>query len=153
MVYGFGNPGGGKVNLKPAEIPETASVALEYGENYLATFTIGYKAMRYHTHNDQIAQYHGSKARMDVGREAYSIWPEQPTVQMKPETSRDEPGAFNAATRAHIRNFLDCIGTRQEPNAPVEAGLSTAVALTMMLESLRRGRRVRWNGGTRNIEW
>jgi predicted dehydrogenase len=35
---------GGKPNLPGAEVPETASVAIEYPENYLATFTIGYKA-------------------------------------------------------------------------------------------------------------
>lgn len=143
---------GGQVNLKPAEIPETASINLEYAENYFATFTIGYKAMRYHTHNDQLAQYHGSKARMDVAREGYSIWPEQPTLTMKPEVVRDEPGAFNAATRQHIRNFLECIKTRQEPNAPVEPGFGTAVALSMALESLRHGRRVRWNAATRKME-
>jgi predicted dehydrogenase len=143
---------GGQVNLQPAEIPETASISLEYSDNYLATFTIGYKAMRYHTHNDQLAQYHGSKARMDVGREAYSIWPEQLSITMKPEVFRDEPGAFNAATRQHIRNFLECIRTRQEPNAPVEPGFHTAVALSMTLESLRNGRRVRWNAASKRME-
>lgn len=143
---------GGQVNLKPAEIPETASVALEYGENFLATFTIGYKAMKYHTHNDQLAQYHGSKARLDVGRESYTLWPEQPAMVMKPETGKDEPRAFDAGTRAHIRNFLECIRTRQEPNAPVEEGFKTALALCMTLESLRKGRRVRWNAAARRTE-
>jgi predicted dehydrogenase len=143
---------GGQVNLKPAEIPETASMNLEYSDNYFATFTLGYKAMRYHTHNDQLAQYHGSKARMDVGREAYSVWPEQLSITMKPDVFRDEPGAFNSATRQHIRNFLECIRTRQEPNAPVEPGFHTAVALSMALESLRKGRRVRWNAAAKRME-
>lgn len=143
---------GGEVNLKPAEIPETASVILEYPENFLATFTIGYKAMRYHTHNDQLAQYHGSKARLDVGRESYTLWPEQRTLVMKPETGKDEPRAFDAATRAHIRNFLECIRSRNQPNAPVEEGLKTAVALCMTLESLQKGRRVRWNAAGRRTE-
>jgi predicted dehydrogenase len=143
---------GGQVNLKPAEIPETASVALEYAENFLATFTIGYKAMRYHNHNDQLAQYHGSKARLDVGRESYTLWPEQQSLVMKPADSKDEPKAFDAATRAHIRNFLECIRTRNEPNAPVEEGFKTALALCMTLESLRKGRRVRWNAAARRTE-
>jgi predicted dehydrogenase len=143
---------GGQVNLKPAEIPETASVALEYAENFLATFTIGYKAMKYHTHNDQLAQYHGSKARLDVGRESYTLWPEQATLVMKPDLAKDEPRAFDAGTRAHIRNFLECIRSRQEPNAPVEEGFKTALALCMTLESLRKGRRVKWNAAARRME-
>jgi predicted dehydrogenase len=143
---------GGDVNLKPAEITETASTALEYGENFLATFTIGYKAMRYHTHNDQLAQYHGSKARLDVGRESYSLWPEQPTLTMKPDVTKAEPKSFDAATRQHIRNFLECVKTRSEPNAPVEAGLQTAIALCMTVDSLRAKRRVRWNASARKIE-
>jgi hypothetical protein len=89
---------------------------------------------------------------MDVGREAYSIWPEQLTIAMKPEVSRDEPGAFDAATRQHIRNFLECIRTRQEPNAPVEPAFHTAVSLCMALESLRTGRRVRWNASAKRME-
>jgi predicted dehydrogenase len=143
---------GGRVNLPPAEIPETASVALEYSENFLATFTIGYKAMRYHTHNDQLAQYHGSKARLDVGRESFALWPEQPVIAMKAEVTKAEPKAFDAATRAHIRNFLECVRSRREPNAPVEEGFKTALALCLTLESLRKGRRVRWNAAARRTE-
>ncbi|MDZ4800828.1 MAG: Gfo/Idh/MocA family oxidoreductase [Bryobacteraceae bacterium] len=144
---------GGQVNLKPAEIPETASINLEYSQvNLFATFTLGYKAMRYHTHNDQMAQYHGSKARLDVGRESYTLWPEQgAALQLRPDVTRDEPGAFNRATREHIRNFLDCIRSRKDPNAPVEEGMKTAVALVMTLESLRSGRRVKWDAANRRI--
>ncbi len=143
---------GGKVNVAGAEVPETASASLEYAENYLSTFTIGYKAMKYHTHNDQLLQLHGSKARLDVPREGYTLWPEQRTLKMNPESTRDEPGSFEAATRAHIRNFLECVQTRNEPNAPVEEGLKTAIALGMTVKSLRSGRRVRWNPSTRSIE-
>ena len=142
----------GRVNVNGAEVPETASASLEYAENYLATFTIGYKAMRYHTHNDQLMQFHGTKARLDVPREGYTLWPEQRTLQMKPEVVRDEPGSFVAATRAHIRNFLECIRTRNEPNAPVEGGLKTVIALGMTMAALRSARRVRWNASKRSVE-
>jgi predicted dehydrogenase len=142
----------GRVNVKAAEVPETASAGLEYAEDYLATFTIGYKAMRYHTHNDQLTQFHGTKARLDVPREGYTLWPEQRTLQMKAEVVRDEPGSFVAATRAHIRNFLECIRTRDEPNAPVEGGLKTVIALGMTMAALRSARRTRWNASTRTVE-
>src|ERR1700694_6029858 len=53
---------GGRVNLLGAEVPETATIAIEYPENYLATFTLGYQAMSYNQFNDQIKQFQGTKA-------------------------------------------------------------------------------------------
>jgi hypothetical protein len=61
-------------------------------------------------------------------------------------------GSFVQATRDHIRNFLECVKSRKEPNAPVEAGLSTAVVLAMMLQSIRTGRRLTWNAAARRVE-
>jgi predicted dehydrogenase len=136
---------GGRVNLQGAEVPETASISLEYRENYLAVFTLGYKAMQYAMHNDQLMQFHGSRARLDVGRENYAVFPENQALVMKPESSEDLPGSFARTTRDHIRNFLECIQTRRDPNAPIEGGLATAVALCMTVEALRKGRRIRWN--------
>ncbi len=143
---------GGRVNIRGAEVPETASLAIEYPENYLATFTIGYKAMRYNMFNDQLVQFHGSKARLDLGRERYAVYPESDAIEMKPAVDVREPGTFGPATRSHIRNFLECIGTRQEPNAPVEAGNATNIVLCMAMQSLRTGRRLRWDGKSRRVE-
>ncbi len=143
---------GGKVNLPGAEIPETASIIMEYPENYMATFTLGYKAMRYHTSQDQLKQFHGSKARLDVGREGYRIWAETPGPVLTPERENMQVGSFVPATRDHIRNFLECIKSRKEPNAPVEAGFDTAIVLCMTLDSLRNGRRMRWNAVTKKAE-
>jgi len=144
---------GGKPNLPGAEVPETASVAIEYPENYLATFTIGYKAMRYNQFNDQLKQFHGNKARFDVGREWYALYPEQPAaLEMRASVEKKKPGSFNSAAPSHIRNFLECIRSRKEPNAPVEAGQAANIALCMTMDSLRQGRRLRWNPQTRQVE-
>ncbi|MEO5951532.1 MAG: Gfo/Idh/MocA family oxidoreductase, partial [Chloroflexia bacterium] len=140
---------GGQLNLKGAEIPDTATVVLEFAENYLANFTLGYKAMRYHPSQDQLEQFHGNKARLDVNRDAWWLYPETTGPDLKPSRQHIETGNFARATRDHIRNFLDCIRTRRQPNAPVENGLATAIALVMTMESLRSGRRVRFDEKTR----
>jgi predicted dehydrogenase len=142
---------GGRVNLEGAEIPETASMAVEYPENYLAVFTLGYKAMRYHTHNDQLQQYHGARARLDLGREHYTLYPQSNEIEMKPSVAERRPGSFAQATRDHIRNFLECVKTREDPNATVEMGQWTNVALCMALESLRKGRRVEYDPKTQRM--
>ena len=145
--------GGGRPNLAGVEVPETTTMCLEYPENYLATFTVGYKAMRYSGTLDQLVQYNGSKARFDVGRESYALYREDPkAIELKASRQRVEPGTFNSATRMHIRNLLECVKSRQEPNAPVEAGHATSVALCMAMEALRRGVRARWNEGQKRID-
>lgn len=143
---------GGRNNLPGAEVPETANLTIEYPENYLATFTLGYKTMRYNPFNDQIVQFHGSKARLDLGRESYAVYPESNAVEMKPSFETRQPGSFGAATRAHIRNFLECTKTRQEPNAPVEAGQATNIVLCLAMDSMRTGKRYRWNAASRRAE-
>jgi predicted dehydrogenase len=143
---------GGRVNLPGAEVPETATIAIEYPENYLATFTLGYKAMRYNSFNDQLKQFHGSKARFDVGRESYALYPESPALDMKAAVESRKPGSFNSAAPQHIRNFMECIRSRKDPNAPVEAGQATNIVLCMTMDSLRAERRLKWNSQTRRVE-
>jgi predicted dehydrogenase len=134
-----------------AEVPDTTSMAIEYPENYLAVFTLGYQAMRYAFSNDQVKQFHGTKARFDVGREGYTLWPQSNDLNMKPSVEVKKPGTFEPATRAHIRNFLECIKTREDPNATVEMGQWTAVVLCMAMEAMRQGRRMRWDGARRDM--
>lgn len=140
---------GGQLNLKGAEIPDTATVVLEFAENYIANFTLGYKAMRYHISQDQLKQFHGNKARLDVNRESWSLYPESTTPELKASRQHVEMGNFSRATRDHIRNFLECIRTRNQPNATVEKALPTAIALVMTIESLRKGKRVVFDPATR----
>jgi len=142
----------GRANLDGAEVPETTTMAIEYPENYLAVFTLGYKAMRYNLFNDQLKQFHGSKARFDVGRESYALYPQSSALEMKPTLEVKRPSSFGPATRAHIRNFLDCIRSRKDPNATVEMGQSTSIVLCMAMDSLRKGRRLRWNQAARRVE-
>jgi predicted dehydrogenase len=142
----------GRVNVGGAEVPETTCLAIEYPENYLAVFTCGYKAMRYAFVSDQLKQLSGSKARLDVGRERYALYPQSSAVEIKPSREKNLPGIFELSSRAHIRNFLECVRSRKEPHAPVEVGQHTNVVLGMAVESLRTGRRLRWDAAQKRIQ-
>jgi predicted dehydrogenase len=63
---------GGKPNIPGAQITGTATLCIEYAENYFANFTLGHKTMRYHGSNDKVKQFHDSKARLkwDAARRA-----------------------------------------------------------------------------------
>jgi predicted dehydrogenase len=142
----------GKSAMQGAEVPETASMTIEYPE-YIAVFSLGYKAMRYLRFNDQLKQFHGEKARFDVGRESYALYLADPrAIDLKPAVEKREPGSFDTAVRGHIRNFLECVRSRRDPNATVEMGQATNVILCMGMEALRTGKRVRYNEAARRME-
>jgi predicted dehydrogenase len=142
----------GKLAMTGAEVPETAIVTLEYAD-FVAVFSLGYKAMKYAYADDQMKHFHGDKAQLDVGRESYALYPENPRAsEMKPSVSKREPGSFNGAVRLHIRNFLECVRSRRDPNATVEMGQIANIALCMAMEGLRTGKRIRFNPATRRME-
>jgi predicted dehydrogenase len=58
------------------------------------------------------------------------------------KTVVDASTGVDAMTIAHMRNWMECIRSRKEPNAPVEAGYNHSVASLMVTESLHRGRKV-----------
>ena len=131
------------------DTPETMVVAAEYPEEFLAVFSINYAAMRYKLSNDQLTQFDGNKARLDIGRENFAVYKlgaeEQPVV-------RETSGGMNKASEDHVRNFLECVRTRATPNATVESGFQAVLVLQMANHSLRTGKRVRWNRTQMKIE-
>jgi predicted dehydrogenase len=143
----------GKHTLAGADIPETTSISIEYPE-YLAVFTVGYKAMRYNPPemSHELKQIHGASARLDVGRETMALYDENPaSVDLQPRIERRKYGAIERSVRSHIRDFLDCVRSRKDPRATVEAGNLSTVVLAMASESLRSGRTVRFDPGSRRM--
>ncbi len=121
------NASAGRVHNKQSETPETVVVVAEYPEDFLGVFTINYAGMHYPTRLDQLNQFDGDQARMDVGREFLSVFP-QANLDTPSITAS---GSFAQATDAHIQNFLECVRTRKEPNAPVEKGFQAALVIQM----------------------
>ena len=72
-------------------------------------------------------------------------------LDMKPSKEVKRPGTFEPATRAHIRNFLECIKTRKDPNATVEMGQLDGGGVVHGDGSATQGRRMRWDGAKRNM--
>jgi predicted dehydrogenase len=62
-----------------------------------------------------------------------------------------EPGSSAEQFDLHVRNFLDCIKSRQRPIADIEDGHHTAVACHLANMSLRLGRSLRWDPETEQI--
>jgi len=55
------------------------------------------------------------------------------------------------ATAEHVRNFLDCIKSREEPVAPVEVGHRSASLCHLGNIAIRLGRNLKWNPETEQL--
>jgi predicted dehydrogenase len=153
LIQGVGfpsavNASAGRVHSSNSDTPETVIVTAEYPEDFVAVFTINYAGMHYPSRLDQLNQFDGDRARLDVGREFVSVYSES-----KPESPESTiTGSFSEATNAHVENFLNCVRTRTPPNAPVEKGFQAVLVTQLANQSLRLGRRIRWNASTRRAE-
>ncbi len=140
----------GKPHRAGCDMPESVVVVAEYQEDFIATFSINYAAMRYLTRNDQLNQLDGDQARMDVGREELRVFPRG--AEQAPSVSKASARGFAAATDAHVQNFLDCVRTRQTPSAPMALGFQSILVIQLANLSIQHGRRVKWNDTLKKVE-
>ena len=132
-------------------MPESVVVVAEYPEEFIATFSINYAAMRYVLRNDQLNQLDGDKARLDIGREDLRVYSQG--TEQTPAISQASLKGFGAASAAHVRNFLECIRTRRTPTAPMSLGFQSILVIQMANLSIQQGRRVRWNAASKRVEF
>ncbi len=57
----------------------------------------------------------------------------------------------DALTSAHIRNWMECVRNRKQPNAPVEAGYSHSIANIMTTAAAHTGVKVTFDEQTQNV--
>jgi predicted dehydrogenase len=87
---------------------------------------------------------------------AHPVGGPQRVEQTGPEESwtksiEDKSGDAREQLRLHVRNFLDCVRSRKEPNADLESGHQVATVCHLANISLRLGRRVRWDAAREEI--
>ena len=138
------NASAGRPHAARGDTPESVVVAAEYhDEDFVAVFTINYAAMKYYYRNDQLNQFDGDRARLDLGREDLKVF--RQGAEDTPAMQEVSPHKFSHASEVHAANFIDCVRTRRTPAATVELGFQAALVVQLANRSLREGQRVRWN--------
>jgi predicted dehydrogenase len=152
--------GGRFVLQDDGDVPDFLSVTYEY-DGFIATYEgsnlnghgMGGRTPGHRYYNslgewDQpngIAFY-GAEGTIFAERIGWEIFPEPETPRRKPQRpvkrfweNVEEP------TRAHAANFVDCVRSRQAPNADIEIGhRSTSVALLGNI-ACKTGKKLRWD--------
>ena len=143
------------------ETADTFQTLLEYPKGFLVSYSTSFG-------NDapSFTRYMGKKATLiNVGGEGsprYQLIQEKGTheddadIDSKraskfislPGEKGMPPMAIDDLSLEHMGNWFDCMRSRQEPNAPVQAGFAHSVACMMAAESYFTGKKLFWDGKT-----
>jgi predicted dehydrogenase len=89
--------------------------------------------------------FRGTDGEMKLDRNRLQVTPEPnrpfSSTAVEPAIEIQSKGD---GTTPHMANFLDCVRSRKQPNAPVETGIAAARAGHLGNLALRRGLRVTW---------
>lgn len=58
---------------------------------------------------------------------------------------------YDALTTAHVKNWMDCVRSRKEPHAPIEAGYQHSIATIMSNAAYRTGEKVTFDEKTQEV--
>jgi predicted dehydrogenase len=123
------------------EHPDTCDSLWEYPEGFLLLYTNHFG----NSYNDGGIAIYGTNGTYVNG-------------QVLPDGAANGktqfPKAFKVVPKPddnHMRNWLECIRSRKETNAPVEAGYHHSVATVLAAESLWRGRRMVYDPQTLSV--
>ncbi len=106
--------------LQPAETPDTFCAIFEYPK-FTCTWTLTYTNS---FHNGWGIVFQGQKGTLELCEAGYRIykepWGSNRWDSPEPVTEK-LPGGLTS-TVPHIKNFLECMKTRKQPNATIELG-------------------------------
>ena len=128
--------------------PDSTEVLLEYPEGFLVRYnsTFGTGANNY-------LKFFGTRGVMDAGR-----WSWNDMFPISGEASQDadriKPGETvpRAESTPHMKNFFECLRSRKEPNASIDAGYAHSVAAIMADISFLKRREVTYDPAKRAIK-
>lgn len=130
---------GCKLEFKEWDCPDTIESSFEY-----PGFMVSYDGNMMCSLEDGGLVFRGTLGMMKLDRTRVTVYPEgKGFVVAKTEPLLDIASKADG-TIAHTQNFLDCVRSRKEPNAPVEAGIAAARAGHLGNVALRRSQRVAW---------
>jgi predicted dehydrogenase len=97
---------------------------------------------------------YGTRGTLTLLRTGFQITPERVSSggssERKPAMDRVEEKGGDLDS-AHIRNFLDCVKSRQRPNADVEEGHRSATMCHLGNIATRLGRSIKWDAAKEQV--
>jgi predicted dehydrogenase len=80
-----------------------------------------------------------------------NLLPEEDLVKEKVEVVASANTGGDALTSAHMRNWMECVRSRKQPNASVEAGYNHSIACIMTNAAVRTGQKATFDEKTQQV--
>ena len=162
---------GGRFALEDnGETPDTQDALFEY-PGFTTVFSM--REASAGNRGEGKLEFFGSKGSLEIDRVGFEIHPDMkidpfnaiprfgghpaggPQRSSAPPQPWIEPfkmaGSSAEQLDLHVRNFLDCVKSRERPIADIEQGHQVTTACHLANISLRTGRKIRWNADTEEI--
>jgi predicted dehydrogenase len=140
---------------------DTFTTILEYGPSKLNDkgFQAVFSSRQTNSARGNVEKYHGPNGTIDLCRGRYtSEGIERPKKKIDEKLTDNYQAAATAAntggdklTSAHMRNWMECVRARKDPNASVDAGYGHAIALIMANAASRTGSKATFCTKTRQV--
>jgi len=154
---------GSKLLKDDKTIPDTMEVTFEFGSGMLAQFHI-YEASAAAGINGGEIELGGTHGNLIASQNGYSISPVKPgqfqtwEQLLEPEERTLESGAQHGdlgiredSTANLIRNFLDCVKSREEPLCTLEEGHRSTSFAHLANIALAAGTRIEWDAEAERV--
>ena len=156
-----------RIPRDPERVPDTYAVTWQY-EKFVATLSNAVVPGVESPQELYGNYFFGDRGVLHVNRMGYDVkpiprgpgrppapgappMPEPPPIEAK--KFRDPSGMseiaesqFGSATGRHVRNFLDCVKSRQRPACDIEVGFNSTLPCLLAIVSIKEGRTVKWDG-------
>src|SRR6202790_3514170 len=118
------------------DCPDTIQAAFRY-----PGFDVVYEGMMNSSIDGGGLEFRGTEATLKIDRSGFAVYREKAQTAQNPVLTEK---SFRDGTIAHMENFFECIRTRKEPNAPVEAGVAAARAGQVGNLAYLQGGQIKW---------
>jgi len=128
-------------------VPDSVEMTFEYPEGFVVQYGqfFGNGAGRYN-------RIYGTRGSIDCSNWSWDgEWPVSGEGSEEPDKVESGIKLPRVDSVHHMKNWLECLRTRNAPNAPMEAGYAHAVAGIMADESFIRGKRMAYDPVNRRI--
>jgi predicted dehydrogenase len=142
------NASGGKYVLRDnRDTPDTLIVTYEY-PGFLCTYENREGNGQPIDGHGYGITFYGTDATLFIDREYFEIRSEKGRKDAEPQRVAGK----NKQGEEHVRNFLDCVKTRNLPICDIEVGHRSTTTALLGNVALRSGRRVLWNAKLEKVE-